>query len=175
MNLEKSLIVLNRMVADGVFSHYAIGGAVAAFFYVEPATTFDLDVFIAWEPASGGIISPAPVYGYLAEHGYSTYEREAVVIEGWPVQFLPLGNDLIKEALAESVPFEIGGVPTRIFTQEHLMAICLQVGRPKDLARLVQFMEEGSPDMDLFREILHRHELGPKWDRFGKRFGPDAL
>jgi hypothetical protein len=35
--MEKTLRVLNRMVKDGVIEQYAIGGAVAAIFYVEPS------------------------------------------------------------------------------------------------------------------------------------------
>ncbi len=65
---------------------------------------------------------------------------------------------------------EIGGVPTRIFTQEHLMAICLQVGRPKDLARLVAFVQEGHPDDAALQEILRRHRLEAKWLQFHSRY-----
>lgn len=41
------------MRADGVFAQYAIGGAVAANFYIEPAQTRDVDVFILMEPPPG--------------------------------------------------------------------------------------------------------------------------
>ena len=34
------------MLADGVIDQYAIGGAVAATFYLEPAATIDVDVFV---------------------------------------------------------------------------------------------------------------------------------
>ncbi len=37
--------VINQMVADGVIEDYAIGGATAAFFYIEPDTTYDVDIF----------------------------------------------------------------------------------------------------------------------------------
>jgi hypothetical protein len=36
---------INQMVADGVIEDYAIGGATAAFFYIEPDTTYDVDIF----------------------------------------------------------------------------------------------------------------------------------
>jgi hypothetical protein len=39
--VEKTLKVINRMEADGVIRQYAIGGAVAAIFYVEPFATYD--------------------------------------------------------------------------------------------------------------------------------------
>ncbi len=171
MKLETTLEVLNEMESAKVISKYAIGGAVAAFFYIEPGTTFDLDVFIAWEPAPGSLLlSNAEIFDYLFKRGYTQLEREAIVIAGWAVQFLPTGNHLLKEALEQAVPFEVGGVPTRIFTQEHLMAVCLDVGRPKDLARLLQFIDEGDPDLNRFKEILARYKLSDKYGEFEKRF-----
>ena len=49
MALESTLSVLNEMQAVGVLGEYAVGGAVAAFLYIEPGTTFDLDIFTAWK------------------------------------------------------------------------------------------------------------------------------
>ena len=44
--MEATLAVLNDLVAQGVIQKYAIGGAVAAIFWVEPFDTIDLDVFV---------------------------------------------------------------------------------------------------------------------------------
>ena len=170
MAIEATLRVLNDMKAAGVLDEYGIGGAVAAFLYIEPGATFDLDVFTAWKSAEGGLLTPRPLYEYLAQRGYGEYEKEAIVIEGWAVQFLPLGTPLIEEALDEAVDIEIKGVPTRVFTREHLMAICLQTGRPKDMARLLQFTEEGGADIERFANILGRHSLSRAWERFQARY-----
>jgi len=173
MALEATLSVLNDMKAAGVFAEYAIGGAVAAFLYIEPAATFDLDVFTAWEPSEGGgLLTPQPLYAYLLSRGYGEYEKEAIMLEGWAVQFLPLGTPLVKEALIQAVDVRIKGVPTRVFTREHLMGICLQTGRPKDLARLLQFTEESGADMERFEEILQRHMLAKAWESFRTRYLP---
>ncbi len=169
MSLEGTLRVLNAMQIDRVIGDYAIGGAVAAFLYIEPGTTFDLDVFIAWEPRPGGLLDIGPIYAYLLARGY-TAQGETVAIEDWEVQFLPPNTPLAEEALRQAKPVEIGGVPTHIFTQEHLMAICLETARPKDLARLVQFTQEGDPDEKMFVEILGRHGLQGKWTSFQERF-----
>lgn len=169
MRIESSLRVLNEMEAAGVIGKYAIGGAVAAFLYIEPGTTFDLDAFIAWEPGPSGLLDLGPIYDYLRAHGYEPL-REGVMIEGWEVQFLPSGTPLEKEALEQAVAIEIGGVPTRIFTQEHLMAISLQTGRPKDFVRLVAFVEEGKADQIALAEILRRHQMEAKWSQFQTRF-----
>ena len=60
MRLESSLRVLNEMEAAGVIGKYAIGGAVAAFLYIEPGTTFDIDAFITWEPGASGLLAGGP-------------------------------------------------------------------------------------------------------------------
>ncbi len=65
LGLEGALAVVNGMVADGVIGDYAIGGAVAAFLYLEPGTTFDVDIFIEWTPGAGGLLSVQPSYDYL--------------------------------------------------------------------------------------------------------------
>lgn len=44
--MESTIRVLNEMVEEGILEAYAIGGAMAAVFYVEPVATFDLDVFV---------------------------------------------------------------------------------------------------------------------------------
>ena len=168
MGLEDTLRVLNGMQSARVIGEYALGGAVAAFFYIEPGTTFDLDVFIVWKTGAAGLIDLTPIYDYLQKLGCAP-RREGVMIAGWEVQFLPTHTPLDAEALAEAVALDIAGVPTRVFTQEHLMAICLQTGRPKDHARLVQFAQEGKPDTTLLLDILRRHGLEKRWTDFQAR------
>jgi hypothetical protein len=169
MDLHRTIPVLNEMERLGIIKRYAIGGAVAAFLYIEPGTTYDLDIFMAWEPSPSELMTMEPIYAFLQERGYKA-GHEAIMVEGWPVQFLPPGTPLVEEALSQSLAIELGGVPTRIFSKEHLMAICLETGRPKDYARLVQFVEEGLPDMSRFMDIVSRSGLLPKWERFRNRF-----
>ena len=45
MKIQDVLSMLNQMERDGVIGRYAIGGAVAATFYLEPVSTLDVDVF----------------------------------------------------------------------------------------------------------------------------------
>ena len=70
------------------------------------------------------------------------------VIGGWPVRFLPSGNALVEEAVAQAAATDVEGVPTRVMTAEHLTAIALQTGRAKDAARILQFLESGTLDAD---------------------------
>lgn len=55
---------------------------------------------------------------------------------------------------------------TRVIKAEHLMAIMLQTGRLKDLARLSQFVESGNFDHAELETVLVRHGLLQKWKEF---------
>lgn len=171
--MKETLAVINQMQADGVIGRYAIGGAVGATFYLEPVATLDIDVFVSFrERSDSTLISLSPLYDYLKARGHEA-RGEYLVIGGWPVQFLPPGDALCEEALADAVETEVAGVPTRVMTAEHLVAIALQLGRAKDHARMLQFIESGTLDADRLETILARHGLSEKWERFGRKFFGD--
>ena len=168
--MKKTLEVINQMQAEGVIGPYAIGGAVGATFHLEPAATLDVDIFVALRDAPGSpLLTLAPLYNYLAARGYPT-EKEYVVIEGWPVQFLPPAGALEEEALRQAVETDVEGVSTRVITAEHLVAIALKTARAKDFARILQFVESGVLDADELGQILQRHGLIEPWEQFGVKF-----
>ena len=88
--------------------------------------------------------------------------RECVDIAGTPVQFLPVYNALLAEALAEARTLEYDKVPVRVVDPEHLAAIALQTGRAKDALRVRMFKEWEGFDMDRFHAILAAHGLAGK-------------
>ena len=92
-------MVLNELEKEGVFTRYAIGGAMGATFYVEPLLTFDLYVFVVLPQTESGLLTLAPLYEALRGRGYLKEEGECALIEGVPVQFLPAYNTLLEEAL----------------------------------------------------------------------------
>lgn len=158
------------MQAEGVTGQYAIGGAVGATFYLEPSATLDIDIFIALKPPPGSaLVTLAPLFDYLTSRGYRT-EHEHVIIEGWPAQFLRAGDALTEEALREAVETDVEGVPVRVISAEHLTAIALKAGRPKDFARILQFIESGVLNSVKLDAILRQHGLVKKWEEFGVRF-----
>lgn len=158
------------MQRDGVIAKYAIGGAVGAAFYLEPASTVDIDIFVMLpSPTGSQLLSLAKIYDYLQARGYKT-KAEYVVIGGWPVQFLPASTQVELEALNYAVEADAEGVKTWIMTAEHLVAICLQTGRAKDYARIVQFFEQKAVDAERFHELLERHGLEDKWESFERRY-----
>jgi hypothetical protein len=160
--VQRTLEILNELEREGAFSRYAIGGAMAATFYTEPVLTFDLDVFVVLSPETGQLISLAPVYEALRARGYGE-EKEAVMIEGVPVQFLPAYNALVEEALGQAREIDYDGVPARVVRAEHLIAVALQTGRSKDRARVAMLREQASLDLNLLADILKRHQLEEKW------------
>jgi hypothetical protein len=49
-------------------------------------------------------------------------------------------------------------------------AIALEVGRAKDKARVLQFIEEGALDATGFEAIVARHGLLVRWQTFARQF-----
>jgi hypothetical protein len=72
--------------------------------------------------------------------------------------------------LAEAVEFDVEGVWTRVMSAEHLAAIALKAGRPKDLTRVLQFLELETVDRDKLSRILTKHGLDKKWENFRQRY-----
>jgi len=168
--MKATLQVINQMQADGVIGKYAIGGAVGATYYLEPSATQDVDVFVALTSRPGvPLLSLAPIYEYLTARGHKI-EREHLIIEGWPVQFLPPSGPLEEEALEQAVETEVEGTVTWVITAEHLAAMALKTGRAKDFARLLQFVEAGALDATSLNLSLEKHRLHEKWQEFELKF-----
>jgi hypothetical protein len=179
MSINETISVINQMEADGIIGRYAIGGAVAAINYLEPALTEDLDILVSFDEqvkqSRSGLVTLGPITRYLAEKGFSEFRKEGIVIAGWPVQFLPVAKPLDAEGLAEAVTvdFRVDTATTikcRILRAEHLMATALDVGRPKDYARITQFIEAGAFDPTYLCGVLVRNNLTAKWQSFCDRF-----
>ena len=163
--MEKTIRVLNQMVADRVIADYAIGGAIAATFWSEPVTTYDLDVFVVLPESEMRkiVLTLDKLYGYLKARGYRAH-AEHVLIEGIPVQFLPVYDDLIAEAVAQAAKTKYGAAEAKVVRLEYLLAIMVSVGRPKDRARIAHVLETAEPNRKRLRGVLDRHGLLKKWE-----------
>ena len=179
MGMKQTIEVLNRMEADGVIGRYCITGAVAAFYYIEASTTEDLDILVSFEDIPGhpksGLLTLAPILSYLGGLGYSEFRNEGLVIEQWPVQFLPVANDLDTESLelAEEVTIDLadGDVETRLLRPEHVVANALRTARPKDRFRVLQFLESEAVEASLLCPVLERHGLAGTLTEFCRSAG----
>lgn len=167
--MRETLELINQMRADGVIGEYAIGGAVGAMLYLEPAATLDVDVFVTLPSSKGGLLSLAPIYEYLKSRG-GIEKEEHIVIAGWPVQFISPNNDLERDAVATAVTTELDGTQTRIMPAEHLVAIALSTGRTKDHARILQFLEQEAVDRKKLEAVIGKYGLRSKWEQFRRRY-----
>jgi hypothetical protein len=146
----------NELVAAKLIEEWALGGALAAIYYVEPFTTYDADIFFI--PADKSLSAGMPaIYAHLQSQGWEV-EREHLLARGFPVQFLP-AQGLTEEAVREAERFEYDGVPAKIFRAEHIIAIAASVGRQKDKARIEQLLQQADIDKTRLETILQRHKL----------------
>ncbi|MBA3439185.1 MAG: hypothetical protein H0T92_04885 [Pyrinomonadaceae bacterium] len=167
--MKETFKILNQMVKDNVVDQYAIGGAVAAIYYLEPFDTADLDVFVQVSASGSTLTILSPIYQYLIKRGYQA-KKEFVYIEGFPVQFLPVFNALTDEAVSKAQTIKYGRVAVRIMRAEHLVAIMLDTGRPKDYLRIHMFLEQRAVDRRSLNAVLKRHDLAKKWKENEHRF-----
>ncbi len=167
--MKETLKLLNRMVKDGVIRQYAIGGAVAAIYYLEPFDTADLDIFVQIDVPQSELMILAPIYEYLRKEGHKA-RGEFVYVEGLPVQFLPVFNPLTEEAVVEANTITFARVTTRLMRAEHLVAIMLDTGRAKDYLRIAMFLEQKVVDMHSLKAVLRRYGLTQKWKENEHKF-----
>jgi len=135
---------------------------MAALFYTEPFSTFDLDVFIIFKTSDSPLISLSPLYRFLKSLGYSP-EGECVSIEGTPVQFLPAYNELVEEAVTNAVEKRYGSTKTWVLSPEYLIALAVQTGRRKDQSRVQLLLEEANINMVLLKSIFDKYSLDKRW------------
>ena len=94
MNIKDVIATVNRMQVEGVIERYAIGGAVAATFYLEPVSTLDVDIFVTFRAEPGSLlISPQPIFDYLTAH-----PEDGAIFNGGMAAFSELENPLIAAA-----------------------------------------------------------------------------
>jgi hypothetical protein len=154
--LADVLRAANDLVAAHLMEDWALGGALAAIYYVEPFATYDADIFFI--PADKGLTAGIPaVYARLQALGWQV-EHEHLTLRGFPVQFLAAGG-LTEEAVREAERIEFEGVPAKIFRAEYVVAIAASVGRQKDKARIDQLFQQADLDKTMLDDILQRFQL----------------
>ena len=154
--LAEVLRAANSLVSAGLIEDYALGGALAAIYYVEPFTTYDADIFFI--PKDRGLTSGIPaIYSHLEAQGWEV-EGEHLLVRGFPVQFLA-ASGLTEEAVREAERIDYEGVPAKVFRAEHIVAIAASVGRAKDKARIEQLLQQADLEQSRLDSLLQRHKL----------------
>jgi hypothetical protein len=164
----KAIQVVNQLRNEGFISQYAVGGAIGALFYIEPTQTQDIDIFVHLNAAPGSaLISLSPILTRLKELGYTLWEEDKVVVEGWPIQFLPATKKIETEAIEHAVEQPLAdGVKAFVPPPEYLMVIAIDLGRPKDIIRLQQFYAEHVYEPAKLDALLKSHDLTQKWQKY---------
>jgi hypothetical protein len=160
--------LLKAMIEAGVIETYAIFGAIAQMRYTKPVATLDAEVLVVLSNDQG-VDLVAPIYEFCRLRGY-TPQNEAVLMDNWPVQFIPVFSALTREAveLAETVDFECS--PLRVIRADHLAVIALSVGRAKDFVRIIALLESERVAPKEIEALAARHQLSEAWQQFKRRF-----
>jgi hypothetical protein len=80
--VKATLEAINQMQVAGVIRQYAIGEAVGATLYLEPAATLDVDIFVTLPSIEGSsLVTLSPLYDYLRRHG-GKVQHEHIVVGG---------------------------------------------------------------------------------------------
>jgi hypothetical protein len=87
------------------------------------------------------------------------------------VQFLSASPGLESEAVESAQVMEWDTHRIRVMRAEHLAAIALTVGRPKDRARLVYLTELPVFERSVFTAVLARHGLMDRWHEWAPALG----
>ena len=154
--LAEVFTAANELRAAKLIEEWALGGALAAVYYVEPFTTYDADLFFI--PIDKTLSAGVPaIYARLQARGWQI-EGDHLVVSGFPVQFLAAAG-LTEEAIREAEGILFEGVEGRVFRAEYLAAIAASVGRRKDLARIGQLLDQSNIDKTKLDTILRRYKL----------------
>lgn len=166
--VDRVFRAVKRMQQEGRLKDYAVGGAVATIYYTEPFATKDVDIFFV-PPEKDGIVLLTPFYDFLLKKGYKTY-KEYIMIGDTPVQFIPTATELEKEAVENAISVKYKDVDVKILTPEYLIAIFLEVFRPKDRDKLIKLLDQANIDKNLLQDVLHRYDLDRKFGDFMGRY-----
>jgi hypothetical protein len=154
--LADVLRAANELIAVGLINDWALGGALAAIYYVEPFVTYDADIFFI--PKNPGLDAGiSAIYAHLQNGGWKV-EREHLLWQSFPVQFLA-ASGLTEEAVREAEQIAYEGVPAKVFRPEHIVAIAASVGRQKDKARIEQLFQQADLDKTYLENVLQRYKL----------------
>lgn len=171
MSLRKTIEAVTKLKENRVISNYAIAGAVAALNYIQPTLTEDLDILVSidgFKSGPSGLLLLEPIEKALAEMGYNQRTDVGYLVEGWPIQFLPVGSPLDEEALEQAVELNVAPkdeppLMARSLRAEHVVAVAAKVGRIKDLGRIEAFLNQKAVDLSRLKSVLERHGMLNDW------------
>ncbi|NWF91315.1 MAG: hypothetical protein HXY46_00220 [Syntrophaceae bacterium] len=147
---EKVIRRLNRLKERGVIEDYAIGGAHAAAYYLEPVKALDLAIFVFVGSEQDFYIFRS----YLKKAGFKIRGTH-VIIDDIPVHFLPGSlHPFINEAVRKAKRIRVRNIRTKVLSVEYLIASLLMAFRLKDKMAIPDLLELA--DMGKLNKIIER-------------------
>jgi hypothetical protein len=166
--MQNLFCVIDELKSAWIIDRYAVTGAVGAMFYTEAFRTLDINFLVSLATTEDTMLASfAPIFAWLANRGYTQFDSGGhILIEGWPVQFLPTSDALSTEALASAhqLPFDELLVP--VVQAEYLAAEALKLSRPKDVGRIDSLRRSDGFDQAIFEQLIERFELQAQWRKF---------
>jgi hypothetical protein len=163
-----ALETLLQIQREGLLQRFAIGGAIAASFYIEAVATEDLDVFAFIAPQPSGFVLLTPLYDRIKALGGHVH-NEHIVIGDWPVQILPAFNPLIEEAVLHAPIQRFEDLDVPVISAHYVAAIALQLGRTKDYLRVDALIAAGACQLHELHALIDKHKLQERWDIYVRR------
>lgn len=167
-DMKDAAKLLNDMVTNKVISDYAVFGAIAQMRYTEAVATLDADILVA-VPDPDRIDVLTPIYEFCKSRGYEP-EGEAIRVGAWPVQFVPVFDELSKAAMQCAEEGNVDGVSLRVVGPTYLAVMALKVGRAKDFVRILSLLENEAVSRADIADLAAQHGLSVEWDRFVMRY-----
>jgi hypothetical protein len=166
--MRVALSTLLQLQSEGLLQRFAIGGAIAASFYIEAVATEDLDVFAFIAPQPSGFVLLTPLYERIKSLGGRVH-NEHIVIGGWPVQILPAFNPHVEAAVLKAPAQSYENLLIPVISADYLAAIALLLGRAKDYLRVDALIAAGACQLDALNTLIATHQLQDRWESYVRR------
>lgn len=134
--------ILNELKKKHKLKDYAIFGAVAASYYMEPIYTQDLDILVLAQTDADYLSVWREIKKYSAE-----IKEFGFIINETEVQILPTSIDpLYEDAVKTGIKFKVNRITTKVVDIEHLILMALKANRVKDRFRAKILLEQSNFD-----------------------------
>lgn len=142
LNVEAIVRLLNRLKISRKLRDYAIFGAIASTYYIEPIYTEDIDIIVL-APTDLEYIQVWRELDKLAERRLDF----GFVISNTKIQIQPSSiHPLYGSALRNAKTVRIGNARTRIVDREHLILLHLRAFRDKDIYKAGLLLRKANGD-----------------------------
>lgn len=138
--MQHVIDAMNELQKKKIIKAWALGGGIAAKYYVNPPVTKDIDFFVLMDDRS--IMFMKPIHDYFVARG-GKYFKHMMHYKGIVVDIIATDDALIVEGIKRAVIGDVEGIEMKVLPADYLAAIALKVGRPKDLNRIKLMLDAG--------------------------------